>query len=116
LIESDERERRGLYCPDGWASAFSHDKSLWSISRGTFPGGSTGSSVTWIAPATPTANITISVTVDDDAIIPPGDDGTRDDDPFTDEVTVHACKADLDIGSVPDSEENERRGFPAIEQ
>jgi len=88
------------------------DAYTWECTAGSFKNGVTNERiVTWIAPATPTKDITISVKVKDDAIIPEGDDGTRDDVArdgqamYTYEVTVHACKADLDIGDVPDADE-----------
>jgi len=93
----------------------------WTCTAGSFKNGEDNDRiVTWIAPTTPTKDITISVKVKDDAVIPEGDDGTRDDVAkdgqamYTYEVTAHACKADLDIGDVPDADEITVGAFIAL--
>jgi hypothetical protein len=52
---------------------------VWSADAGSFPNSNRGKSVTWRAPNTPTASCTITCRVDDDAQIPEGDTGDRDD-------------------------------------
>ena len=70
----------------------------WSASAGTFPYGNTGTSVTWKAPSTPNSGVTITCTISDAAVIPPGETGTRND---TDKVrTVSNIKVyDLSVQS-----------------
>ncbi|NLX19471.1 MAG: hypothetical protein GXY53_09380 [Desulfobulbus sp.] len=66
----------------------------WSTSAGSFKDDcSTGLSVTWIAPAE-IGSKTITCAASDDAVIPTGEGGTRDDSDYTDTVTVIVVKID----------------------
>ncbi|MCL5104627.1 MAG: hypothetical protein M1133_11030 [Armatimonadetes bacterium] len=62
----------------------------WSATYGSWKNGvHTGQSVTWIAPATP-GSYTIYCTIKDDAVIPQGETGNRNDDPDVQKsVTVY---------------------------
>ncbi len=62
----------------------------WLANDGAFKNDiSSGTTVTWVAPAGPRTTVTIGVVVRDDAVIPPGEDGTRDDDEDAfDQVTI----------------------------
>jgi len=54
---------------------------------GEFPKGNIGQEVLWVAPKEECA-VTLSVTVTDDAVLPKGDDGSREDCPVTFQVSV----------------------------
>jgi len=60
----------------------------WSVTAGTLTG--SGASVTWTAPDTIEGDglVTVTVTVDDEAIVPAGDNGSRDDGPVTLSATM----------------------------
>jgi hypothetical protein len=59
----------------------------WSANAGSFLNGvDTGMNVTWVAPDQE-GRFTITLTVDDEAVIPPGEGGSRDDPPRVYTVT-----------------------------
>ena len=69
------------------------DAFVWTCGAGSFKDGDNkGQSVTWIAPNSPSTGVTITVTIDDDAIKPPGECGSRDDPALEKQVTVKVYK------------------------
>ena len=67
------------------------DAYTWSSGGiGAFKNGSnTGQSVVWVAPDTATASVTLTCTVQDDAAIPSGEGGDRDDPDVDRQVTFN---------------------------
>ena len=62
---------------------------VWTCTHGSFKDGiNKGTQVTWVAPSTGYEAVDITITVNDDAIIPAGERGNRNDPPWTDTVTV----------------------------
>jgi len=68
------------------------DAYTWWCSAGSFKNGNTGRTVIWIAPSTPASNVTIRCTIKDDAGIPLGETGTRDDVNLVKEITLKVYK------------------------
>lgn len=76
----------------------------WSCPVGTFPNGSTGTSVTWHSPNNPGTSATITCTVDDETTtVPEGELGSRDDASVQKSVTVNVVNAQWypDTGITP---------------
>ncbi|HPY89220.1 MAG TPA: hypothetical protein PLT23_00740 [Lentisphaeria bacterium] len=77
--------------PDAFSASGAYS---WSASAGSFKDGcSTGLSVTWIAPSA-SGEATITGAAADDAVIPDGEGGTRDDSDYTDTASVIVVKID----------------------
>jgi hypothetical protein len=71
----------------------------WTASAGAFKDeDNTGASVVWVAPDDPTENITISASIEDQAAIPVGEAGTRDDSPHTvDSITIDVIRVKIGL-------------------
>ncbi len=66
---------------------------VWTCGGGSFKNGDNkGQTVTWIAPNSPSSSVTITVTINDDAQIPQGESGDRDDSALQKQVTVKVYK------------------------
>jgi len=65
------------YPPDTFTEP---DAYTWDRSAGSWKDDdNTGQSVVWVSPSTPQADVTITLTVNDDAVKPQGETGTRND-------------------------------------
>jgi hypothetical protein len=71
--------------------------TAWNATSGSFQNTSSGDTVVWIAPDSAVGAVTITATVVDEAVIPTGEKGTRDDTNYTDTITIHVVGVSLDI-------------------
>lgn len=86
----------------------------WTCSAGSFQGGNTGQSVTWVAPTSPphygTFSATLTCTVGDAASIPYGEYGNRNDTDLVCSVTVYIWGAPETEGALPTANLNSAAG------
>lgn len=103
-IDKDRRVGASTSYPDDTFDG--QDAYVWQgPSGGGWPDGNKGPSVRWVAPEGPVDDGEIRVTIDDDAVVPPNELGTRDDGALTvGPVTVDVVKVNITCQGLPEED------------